>query len=60
MASRKEVTRKEAKANAGNAKSKEALEKLMLEECYKLQSGEQHSITQLLAYADRAKSLGDK
>ena len=51
---RKEKTVKQAEKKAAEVKSSD-LEKLMLEEVLKLESGEEHSIQQLLAFARRYK-----
>ena len=55
---RKETTKRQAEEKASSVKQKDACEKLMLEECYALLDGKQHSVQQLLAYAAQARKLG--
>lgn len=57
MDARKETTKKEAEAKANKLKRREDLEKAILGEAMKLETGEQHSIQELLAYARKLKPL---
>ena len=53
----KDQTKKEAESVAAGLKSKGDCEKAILKEAMKLESGEQHSIQQLLAYARQLKKV---
>ena len=53
----KDQTKKEAEAAAAALKSKGDCEKAIIKEAMRLESGEQHSIQQLVAYAKQLKKV---
>lgn len=56
MEARRDITKKEAEAMAKDVKTIKDLEKLMIEQAYKLADGSQHSIALLVALAKSHKS----